>query len=256
MLTADHVPPKGAGALGEAELKTLCSYLSADSERPKIYQNGVKFPTLCADCNNTRLGGRYDPALIALANDMSALVRVAQRKLISLPAPMKIRTKPQRVARGVVGHLLAVRSHSEAGRALVHAPFPDAMREYFLDESARLPSEIAIYYWVYPSSLHVVGRGFGVNFSFPASRWIVGDMIKWFPLGYWITWDEPRGIRIPLPKLIDESPPQIDEEVDLEVPLRNIPPVRWPEHPGAWGARLLSDENTFVAYRRRRSRRS
>src|SRR5713226_5715297 len=60
-LTADHVPPKGSGGLSDAELKTLSRYLLLDAHRPKIYQNGVKFPTLCGDCNNTRRRGALRP---------------------------------------------------------------------------------------------------------------------------------------------------------------------------------------------------
>jgi hypothetical protein len=252
-LTADHVPPKGSGSLSDAELKTLSRYLSPDTQRPKIYQNGVKFPTLCGECNNTHLGERYDPALIGISNDISRLVRVQQRKMITLPPEVRIRTQPQRVARAVVGHLLAVLPRHLAGAPLVHAPFPDAMREYFLDESKPLPTKMAIYYWVYPSTLHVVARGFGVN-DLRSPGWVVGDMIKWFPLGYWVTWDKPSSVQVRLPVLVVDRTSNVDDDVELSVALRDVPPVEWPEQPGAWGTNLFCDEMTFVAYRRKRRR--
>lgn len=253
-LTADHVPPKGASSLSAAETKTLIRHLSLDTQRPKVYQNGVKFPTLCDACNNGRLGGHYDPSLVDLTKDVSRIVRAAHSGTVVLPAEIKVGVKVHRVARSILGHLLAVLPYPYAGEPLVHAPFPDAMREYFLDQSRPLPDQMSIYYWIYPSDLHVVARGFGISDA-RNPAWIVGDMIKFFPLGYWVTWEAPRSVTIPLPQLIANRAGGIDDVEDLRIPLRNVPPLGWPERPGAWGMNMFSDEMTFVAYPRKRRRR-
>jgi len=235
-------------------MKTLIRYLSVDPQRPKIYKNGVKFRTLCGKCNNDRLGGSYDPALIEISKIVSRMVRVDQSGLLKLPPEIKFPVKVQRVARAIVGHLLAVLPGPEAGKSITHAPFPDAMRDYFLDPTKPLPKEMNIYYWVYPSDLHVVARGFGVGDARSLPHIIVGDMIKFFPLGYWVTWEAPPELRISQPTLIANRSSGIDDEEILKIPLRDVPPLDWPARPGSWGINLFSEEITFVAYPRKRRR--
>jgi hypothetical protein len=183
-LTADHVPPKGSNGLSDTEMKTLIRYLSVDPQRPKIYKNGVKFRTLCGGCNNDRLGGSYDPALIEISKSVSRIVRINYEGFLKLPPEIKFPAKVQRVARAIVGHLLAVLPANEAGQSITHAPFPDAMRDYFLDPFRPLPKGMNIHYWVYPSDLQIVARGLGVGDARSMPHVIVGDIIKFFPLGY------------------------------------------------------------------------
>src|SRR5262245_14181286 len=83
-LTEDHVPPRGAGGLSGAELTSLSSYLAVDESRPKIYQNGIKFPTLCARCNNALLGARFDRALIDVSKQVTNLVRTTSEGILAL----------------------------------------------------------------------------------------------------------------------------------------------------------------------------
>ena len=68
-LTWDHVPPKGGVDLQlvEIERATAVFTSSLGMEKPEISQNGLKFRTLCATCNNKRLGAKFDPALNSLA---------------------------------------------------------------------------------------------------------------------------------------------------------------------------------------------
>ncbi len=256
-LTADHVPPKGASGLSAAELETLVRFVAVDPQRPpsKFHQNGVKFRTLCGDCNNGRLGGQYDPSLIEISKDVSRIVRMNTSGVIAFPPEIKIRTRVHRVARAVVGHLLAVLPKAHRGKDLVHGHLADAMREYFLDTSKPLPPQMSIYYWIYPSELHVVARGFGmIDIRSPQSC-IVGDMIKFFPLGYWVTWDQPSSVQIRLPELISRRSWGIDDEEEISIRLHDVPPPGWPERPGDWGMNLFHEEMTFVAYPRKRRRK-
>jgi len=79
-------------------------------------------------------------------------------------------------------------------------------------------------------------------------------MIKWFPLAYWVVLEKPTSVTIRLPELVAQRASAIDDELDLPIPLRDSPPVEWPERPDKWGANLFSNEITFVAYPRRRRR--
>lgn len=68
---------------------------------------------------------------------------------------------------------------------------PRALREYFLDPCAPLPDAVSIYYWTYPSRHVVIARAIAkTNIRF--SPVIIGDILKFYPLGYWVVWDAPH----------------------------------------------------------------
>ena len=257
-LTADHVPPKGAVGISARDLRTLTQYLAVDTNRPKIYQNGVKFPTLCAVCNNDRLGSKYDPTLNEFSKSLANILRVKRAGTLEIPDPIRLTVKPHRIARAIIGHLLAIAPQIETSSPPLSAPFPDAMRSYFLDSNAALPDEIDIYYWLYPSDLHVAARGFGFVSDVRSSKCIVGDLIKFYPVGYWVTYEKPASAAIKLPELVTRKNAHLDDEDDLRINTSNVPALGWPERPGSWGANMLDDGMTFVAYRRqtRRQRRA
>jgi hypothetical protein len=125
--------------------------------------------------------------------------------------------------------------------------------------TGRVPLGLTVYYWLYLSGLHVAARGFGVLDADPSQGAmrgpIVGDMIKFFPLGYWVTWDEPSGFYPRLPQLISDRSCGIDAEEVASIQLRDVPPLGWPEHPGSWGLNMFNEEMSFVAYPRRRRRK-
>ena len=65
-LTSDHVPPKGVNRFTRMELHSVSGALNAlEGKKKKFrqFQNGVKFRSLCRDCNGGLLGKKYDPAL-------------------------------------------------------------------------------------------------------------------------------------------------------------------------------------------------
>jgi hypothetical protein len=70
---------------------------------------------------------------------------------------------------------------------------PRALREYFLDPCAPLPDAVSIYYWTYPSRHVVIARAIAkTNIRF--SPVIIGDILKFYPLGYWVVWDAPHAV--------------------------------------------------------------
>jgi hypothetical protein len=105
-LTADHVPPKGIPGIGAIELHGLHERLltSKGTNRSRFFQNGVVFRTLCESCNSIKLGQQFDPALIEFSKSIQRLLLSG----LALPATVKVKLKPNCVARGVVGHLLAM----------------------------------------------------------------------------------------------------------------------------------------------------
>src|SRR6056297_3557589 len=68
-LSWDHVPPKGGISLTSVEQETVFQRLTINGEKRKytISQNGVKFRTICKECNE-KIGSKYDPVLNDFAN--------------------------------------------------------------------------------------------------------------------------------------------------------------------------------------------
>lgn len=66
-LTEDHIPSKGVSRLSQVVILKLIDPLGVERAKKsgRISQNGVKFRTLCARCNNKRLGIHCDPTLIS-----------------------------------------------------------------------------------------------------------------------------------------------------------------------------------------------
>ena len=60
-LTWDHVPPKSSGNNMEINVNTLYKGLPTENNYQKKYQNGIKFRSLCRECNSNLLS-RYDDA--------------------------------------------------------------------------------------------------------------------------------------------------------------------------------------------------
>lgn len=106
-LTWDHVPPTCAYKARRVEIRPLIDSLRGASARPRLSQAGIQFPSICAECNEARLGKEYDPHLREFARAIRSALSASGDLGIALPSPYSITLKAQRVARSVVGHLLA-----------------------------------------------------------------------------------------------------------------------------------------------------
>lgn len=131
-------------------------------------------------------------------------------------------------------------------RPPVTAPFPDAMRKYFLDTSLSLPNEIEIYYWLYPQNIQVILRAFGIGFP-NSTPPIVCDCLKFFPLGYCVAWDKPVGVTIHLPELITNNEMGLDESATIRISFKDRIRLDWPEQPDDHGVNYYNEEMTTVS---------
>lgn len=107
-LTEDHVPPKGTLLVKQVELVRIVELLGTgpiSKNRNRRYMpGGVHFRTLCAKCNNDLLGRRYDKELIRFSNAVSETLKSS----LALPITIRIPVNPGRLARAVIGHVLAI----------------------------------------------------------------------------------------------------------------------------------------------------
>jgi hypothetical protein len=264
-LTEDHVPPKGCINVGPVEVRMLYEHLRRiglsepmkgfesllkERKRGQISQNGLKFNTICGHCNNTLLGRHYDRELIKLSQEVSLFVRAKYESGLTFPLRTSIPIKTNQVARAVVGHILAgVREQDVRKLPYAHPPW-ESMRAFFLDPTMPLPSDLEIHYWVYPANVQVIIRHLVLSRLFRldgAKEYFIGDLLKFFPLAYWVVSKSESLSSVRQPKLIKNRNTKIDDVEHLEIPFEGTPSVNWPETPNEMFDVLSMPELTFIA---------
>jgi hypothetical protein len=199
----------------------------------------MKYRTLCAPCNNTLLGQRYDPTLIAYANDVAQCLasRLDLRRVA-------ICTKPNRLVRSIVGHLLAYGLDAYRSGELI-----GDLSDFFLDERAVLPPQIRLYQWVYPYPDQVIVKCAAMAPSFPGDSFAVFQLMKFYPLSFLFVLDEPSVWRLPYQRLDTCLSSAIDDESEIDVNFQVIPPQRFPEAPTSHGVVLHGDWSAITTAR-------
>jgi hypothetical protein len=245
-LTRDHIPPKGCVKPETVELRTLTHYLTQPHEKPVMSQSGLNLLSICGNCNNNLLGTEYDPELIEVSKKVVDLLRVQQELGMSLPETISLSVKPQRLIRCVIGHILAGKLPIQ-GQPPKSAPFPDALRNYFLDQSSNLPDKIEVYYWVYPSNKQIVINSLGIGSTVGEGAIGGSCLLKFFPLAFWIVWDKPDSFPINFIKVSREDLRSLDEPCEIILNLRKIPPLNYPEVPPENWFISGRDDSTIIA---------
>lgn len=218
-LTWDHVPPQGGIELKPVEQETIFHRLTTDTENKvfTISQNGVKFRTICGQCNNYWLGKKYDPVLNEFALTLGKLLQTT----IQLPSVIHIRTRPTAIIRAILGHLLAAKAHIDT------VVLDDEIRSFFFDENAPIPKSMHVFYWIYPYTSIVVLR----DIAMPAIRgkfdnYGFFNIIKYFPIAYLIS-DTPsyEGLQ----ELTTFRNLKSNEFAEIPIQLHQVKHPAWPE---------------------------
>jgi len=218
-LSWDHVPPKGGIEVTPVEQETILQRFTG-KENERIYsisQNGVKFRTICADCNNKRLGDKYDPVL----NEFSLGVGRFLNTTLEMPPIIKYETRPNLLIRAIIGHLLAAKGYFE------ETTIDEKCRNFILDESATFPVNLKLFYWVYPYPDIVVIR----DVVMPAVRGNLGtkgcfSILKYFPIAYLVCdLAQYEGVD-DLTFYYDKDPSKV---VNIPIKLKQVKHPQWPE---------------------------
>lgn len=230
-LTEDHVPPKGTLGIPQADLFHIVELLSGQrpigKKKGRLMQNGVKFRSLCARCNSALLGAQYDPELIKFSNSVHMFLKSA----ISIPEVASVEIKPGLVARSVLGHLFAIGIERRE-----KTPMLAAAAQFFEDVNLPIPDGMEIYYWVYPYKRQLAVRDGALLTDFFKSPPIVFWCLKYFPLGFMITWDEDVVGRINLPRLRDFMINGGNHPAKVPLIFKPVVEEAWPEAPTENGA--------------------
>jgi hypothetical protein len=217
-LTWDHVPPKGSIDITPVEMESLLDRIAADpaTHRPTISQNGVKYRSICSDCNN-RLGKLYDPVLNQFSKDVGQFLK----SQLHFQQVLHLRTRPTALIRAVIGHLLAASSHPDSGIG------SKSLLGFLFDENAVVPSGISVFYWVYPYASIAVVRDIAMN-AVRGSFGNVGgfDILKFFPIAYIVT---DLASYESLPELTMFRTLPATQEADVQLMLQPVRDHRWPD---------------------------
>lgn len=255
-LTRDHVPPRGVVPAEPFLLTRLTDLAAPDKVPDRSPRRGFQaptFPSLCETCNSKRLGAEYDPALAELAADLSTWVRAALQLGLRFQTGARTKARVGRVVRSVIGHLLAAEERRDPHVSPPRGSLQDSMREAFLNPALPWPSELRVYCWPYAGSGVVISRGSGLARVLGRTYGpIVGDVLKFFPLAFWVTQQPTEATGYRLVDLATYADADLDSIADVELPLRPIPSPFWPERPRDEEIIVMNSERSFVARRTRR----
>lgn len=178
----------------------------------KISQNGVKYRTICSNCN-AKLGSLYDITLNKFTSEIGQLIK----SRISLPDTINITTKPSHIKRSVCGHLLAAKLE------IKDTTIDKSLRDFVFNESKKVPDKLKVFYWLYPYKNTIIIRDAAMpkvrgNFN----EFGMFSLLKYFPIAFMITdCDKYEG----LSELTSYCYGDIDDEVqvpiDLTTPLKD-----------------------------------
>lgn len=238
-LTEDHIPPKGCPKVGQARLMEIMAFLGQKQEKKtgRFFQRGVKYRSICSNCNSVLLGHHYDPELIQFSNT----IKVGLESKLYLP--IEIETRQNRLIRSVVGHLIA-----HGIELYKQGTMYEELTDYFMSPHAAWPSNLQLHFWPYPSNDQVVIRGSASLSIRKGEHGFVFALLKFFPVAFMITIGEPRATQhqsLRLDQLLTED---LEDKVCLSIPISLIPPTRWPEAPDDYSA-VLHTDNSYGAMR-------
>ena len=219
-LTWDHVPPRGINPVAANRVEMMPSVDLSGGLRARESQNGLKFRTLCRECNSF-LGTRYDHVIVDFTRSVRTYSEAAS---VHLPSPVVHHpVKVQRLMKGILGHLLAAKPN------LDEATFDQTTRKYVLEEEESLPENLHLFYWTYLYDVIQVRRDFLMSWVSGTHRCTAGfSTLKFRPIGYIVS-DTPQYAGLcSLSKYRDL---EIDDEVEIPIDIRCVHDKDWPDVP-------------------------
>lgn len=241
-LTDDHIPPKGVPRVGQAYLERLSETLSAEkaTKGARYFQRGVKFRSICAECNNERLGQRLDPTLVQFCKD--AQEAIAQNVYL----PTDVRVQQNKLFRAVIGHLLA------HGLGTFKAgPFSERKTEYFLNPDQLFPANLRLYNWVYPYQSQIVGRALFRKEAVIGEDGVIFSVMKFFPIGWLCSLGDLNERDAVMVSRVDQlATGGIEDFATPRISPSHIPPPRWPEAPSSNGMVVHNSLGTIAKPKR------
>ena len=241
-LSEDHIPPQSCGNKSPVEY-----YFGS---KRIISQNGLKFKTICTECNNERLGAIYDKELMKLYNEVKPIYNT---KLYLTIKYSIIEFNTQNVIKSLLGHFLAARhTEKEEYNNILMQPLGDEgifdnYREYFLGNNNKLDG-FQIFYWYYPYETIKIYPYFAFipDYFGQGNYPIYGSLFKFFPISVFILNNNSSKSSFTFEKLRHD----VDER-KITLRLQENVPKDWPEIPDRKGIVLMNSKSTIKAQKRK-----
>lgn len=207
-LTEDHVPPKCCSNKGNIRFYSLFDKNLFPNKKPKQAQNGIKFKTICAQCNNERLGHELDPALGEFQEHVIEQVSRCTSIADTLPFDIKI----NHICRAVVGHLLA------AFPDYIDTDIENQLREYFFDKSKASICGQHLYVWINCEKRIGIARNIGIA-NDPIIRNCIVSLLKFPGLAFMLC---NRSVDDNLVDLFEYTTTNFDDIVEFPLNISSI----------------------------------
>jgi hypothetical protein len=237
--------------LGLPKVIVIRSPLGSPLKYPEsLSECGLVQKTICKECNNL-LGYKYDQELIQLIKSTSLQCdRIKSLLAMGLTIPnieLELSLVPDRVARSVIGHLLAARA-SEQGLTV------SDMQKYVLEEDYCFSQNYHLYIWYCPLQEPLVTIE-NVYIHLPTMSALIYDTYKVFPLAFLFSNKEMK-----ISGSVDLLSYKQNSLQNVSLQMMNYPNPQWPENAGLpgleygkiIGANYANSKSIIYSTRRRR----
>ena len=182
-LTHDHVPPKSCFNSGLIKTTRL-----SDDNYFLLSQNGLKLQSVCRECNNDYLGGKFDLDFSVFVKDIAKYYyhnKFAKLKLMRFA----FKANSRNIARSIIGHLLAANFTKEnivEPLPEKHSDFVDNLYKCFWIGDDEYFNKIRIYFWIHQYRTIEINPFFTFALLGSEDSTIFGALLKFFPLGIYV----------------------------------------------------------------------
>lgn len=222
-LSWDHVPPKGSIISSDVEIITIANSFNEIENPPReMSQNGMKFRTICPECNNL-IGSKYD----VVFNDFIKRLIISIKNEFEKTKFIEIGVNIEVLVKSIFAHMLAAKGEIEN-------TVPDSKMKEFLLEDKDF-EYFNIHYWFYPYYVNQVIRDILVAKINVHDNALV-SVLKLYPIAFLVT--DSNLFLGDIPRLNDYYDDISDNSIVIKFDLSKFYDFRWP---------IIVDNNTLIA---------
>ena len=190
-LTMDHVPPRGAITVSKIEQKHIVEMIGADNIKLKGIksQNGSRFKTICANCNN-KIIGNNDQEVSSVIKELNTKIKKHFSDFHSIYNSVSVRFNPVRFCRAMIGHILSATTVNHCRKEPVNSPYFTPLQDFVLGNDNALNDTHDIYYWFYPNEMHLSSK---MILFYNDGNYCVISILSFFPIAFLLT-EKNKGI--------------------------------------------------------------
>lgn len=184
-LTMDHVPPKGAITISKIEQKHIFELLEGDNKKIKgvVSQNGSRFKTICAICNNDVIG-KNDMEVSSVIKELNIKIKSYFYNPRSIYNSISVPFNPIRFCRAMIGHILSATTVNHCKYPPVNSSYFRPLQNFVLGDDNAIKNTHDIYYWFYPHRMHISSKM--VAFRNQGNSCIL-SVLSFFPIAFLLT---------------------------------------------------------------------